>query len=155
MCNSAVTERKRAGYTHVTFTTKYEKKIQGEYLYLRYLNDEIRPCGDHNFMWSYSIQKDPNISFSKKGSQMIVSFLTTCSRQWGALWWSLVPLSWRVTVWMCCRWGPDPALPWWCSHHELCLLFAVSWVGHILCGQGPRQWSWASQVMPPSWLSFL
>lgn len=50
MCISAVTGRKGAGYTPVTFTIKCEKKIQGDYLYLRFLYDEIRPCGGHNLM---------------------------------------------------------------------------------------------------------
>lgn len=25
------------------------------------------------------------------------------------------------------------------THQEVCLLLAISWVGHILCGQCPRQ----------------
>lgn len=89
---------------------------QGEYLYLKYLNGEIRPCGDHNLMGSYSIQKDPNFFFFPKRDLkwLFPSLQDTSGSEEPCD--GLVPLSWRVTVWICCRWGPDTTLPWWCSH---------------------------------------
>lgn len=125
---------------------------QGEYLYLKYLNGEIRPCGDHNLMGSYSIQKDPNFYFffPKRDLKWLFPSLQDTSGSEEPC-DGLVPLSWRVTVWMCCRWVQTPRCPGDAHmHQELCLVLALSWLGHILCGQCPRQWSWACQVMPPS-----